>query len=180
MKALAIGGGDTLWSDLKALGGWTPHIVVACNDGAVSYPGRVDHFATLHPKKLKEDPEHPQGWGWIRQRQERGGNTDFVTWTHAERAGLADRAISGWTNGSSGMLCVGVALELGAKVVVCAGVPMTLAPHYFDNQPWEAADKHFPKWRDRLDTMRGRVFSMSGRTRELLGAPPWITSELGQ
>lgn len=163
MKALICGGAACVWDDLRAYG---PHsgIVLAVNDILAVYPHRVDHFASLHCEKLSR---------WSAEREKRGGNMDFVTWTRPEKGG-ADRLLSGWSGGSSGMFAVGVALDLGCTSVVLCGVPMTADPHFFGGAPWDACMIHREAWERRLPDMQGKVFSMSGWTQELLGAPPGL------
>lgn len=161
MNALVIGGASCLWDDLAAVGTWDG-MVVACNDAGAVYPHRIDHFATLHPEKLD---------GWRAERERRGGNLDFTTWSRRNPE-LVDRILEGWSSGSSGMLAVGVALAVGAERVVLCGVPMQATPHFFDPAPWEGVQHHAGAWEARVDELRGRVFSLSGWTRELLGPPP--------
>lgn len=168
MRALVLGGADSLWSDLRALGPWSG-LVVACNDAGAVYPHRIDALCSLHGDKLA---------GWKRERIARGLSADFTTWTRPEHAGCADRYLSGWSSGSSGLFAVGVALEMGAESVTLAGVPMEAsAAHWFDRDPWAAADLHWSAWEKRADMLRGRVFSLSGRTRALLGCPPELEQE---
>lgn len=166
MRILVIGGGSSLWDDLRTLreSGWEPHAVVACNDAGVNYPGHLDHWCSLHTKKLAR---------WKADRNAWARNMDFVTWSHQYPA-LVDRTLSGWSKGSSGMLAVGVALAIGGTEVVLCGIPMTASPHYFDKAPWAACQTYRKGWTAKWDQMRGKVYSMSGWTRENLGAPPWI------
>lgn len=160
MNALVIGGAACVWDDLRALGPWGG-LVVVVNDVGACYPHRIDHWATLHPEKLA---------GWRMGRWKRGGNGDYTTWSRRNPE-LVDRIISGWSSGSSGMLGVGVALDVGAENVVLAGIPMGSEGHFFSPDPWGAFETHRPAWEKRIDVLRGRVTSMSGWTRELLGAP---------
>lgn len=166
--ALVIGGASCLWDDLAALSGWTPDIVIAVNDAIAAYPGRIDAAATLHPEKLTR---------WRVGRWKNRGNGDYLTWSR-RNSELVDRILTGWNQGSSGMFAVGVALETGADSVVLAGVPMTETPHFHNDQPWDGVRHHWQAWEKRADEMRGRVWSMSGRTRDLLGAPPFIETKV--
>lgn len=164
MRALVLGGADCLWDDLRALGHWDGP-VVATNDAGVAYPYRIDHWCSLHGDKLP---------AWRRMREARGLNLDFTTWTRDVHAEYADRTLSGWSSGSSGLFAVGVALHLGAESVVLAGVPMQAdRAHFFDRAPWDDVGPYLQAWEARAAQMRGRVFSMSGWTRELLGGPPF-------
>lgn len=162
MNALVLGGASCLQADLDAIGPWSG-IVIATNDAGTIYPHRIDHWASLHPEKLGT---------WRLLRWANKGNGDYTTWTHWHKCELAERAIEGWTNGSSGLLAVGVAFELGIERVVLAGVPMDARPHYFDRTSWLSCMTHQPHWESRGELLIGRVFSPSGWTREFLGAPP--------
>jgi hypothetical protein len=82
------------------------------------------------------------------------------------------------------MLATAVALHLGCSRIVLCGVPMTKTPHFAESvvhphtRNWSSADGHFRAWKkpDMLAKLQGRVRSMSGRTRDLLGAatPEWL------
>lgn len=77
-----------------------------------------------------------------------------------------------FVSGSSGLFAVKVALiDLGYEDVVLCGVPMTATPHFDDNVPWPEVDLFKLGWEQALPQIDGRVRSMSGWTRELLGAP---------
>lgn len=170
MRAVILGGAACLWDDLKALGDISDAIVIAINDAGVDYPDRIDHWASLHPNKFPE---------WKRRRAEKGGNSDFLTWGELDPA-LVDRIRIGWSHGSSGLFAVGVGWGLGADPIILCGVPMQKSQaHYFDPLPWDGAPVHVPAWKQRRYTMKGRVFSMSGWTRELLGAPSGVESLAG-
>lgn len=174
--ALIIGGAECVWDDLRRVeemvGGDWPGIVIAVNDVGIHYPGRIDHWATLHAEKLD---------GWQRDRIHRGHGRTWTTWSRPKstRRGV-DRIVTGWTRGASGMLAVGVALdELGCDRVVLAGIPMDAQPHFREStvhvagRPWHAGGSHWNAWKkdEMAERLGGRVRSMSGKTRELLGAP---------
>ncbi len=163
MDALVIGSAACVWDDLRALGQWDG-VVVAVNHMAAVYPYRIDHLATLHSD---------MAGAWVRARKARGGNLDFTIWGRPEREG-ADYTLSGWSSGSSGLFGVGVALGIGAERVVLAGVPIDETPHFFDHAAWACFAGYRAVWEERASLLRGRVFSMSGWTRELLGSPPWL------
>lgn len=159
-----LGSADCLWADLDALGAWDG-VVIAVNKAAVLYPGRVDHWATLHPENYAN---------WKAERAARGGNVDMRTWArlHASMYGVTDR-FHGWGGGTSGLFAVSVALlGLRAENVILCGMPLEDRPHIDHDDPWPQAVTYHEFWRARLDEMRGRVFSMSGWTREILGEPP--------
>lgn len=171
MRALVLGGADCVWEDFRAFeaaGGWA-HVVIAVNDAIPAWHGHLHHAASLHGDKLSQ---------WKRERAGRGLNADFVTWTRPEHEGCTDRTLSGWSSGSSGFFAVGVALELGAESVVLCGVPMQAErAHFFKSEPWSAVWYYLSAWEHQAGRLRGRVFSMSGWTRDLLGGPPWLQKE---
>jgi hypothetical protein len=143
--------------------------VIACNDAGAHWPGRLNHWASLHPDRLA-------GWeGWRRQRGLPGG---WTTWGHRAHANVMK-----WTpdwGGSSGLLATKVAIEIGATRIVLCGVPISGdLGHFVRNAPWQAA-KGFQRGWLRNKAALGNVRSMSGWTRELLGAPDegWLTAAL--
>lgn len=169
MRALVVGGAACVWDDLAALGTWDG-LLICVNDVGAAYPGRVDHWVSLHANKFPV---------WKRQRATNGGNMDFVTWSQpGAKSRYTDRWLGGWRYGSSSFLAVGVAFDVGATEVVLCGVPMQAEhAHFFDAKPWDQVDRYTKAWVDSLHLIRGRVFSMSGYTRELLGPPPWIIEQ---
>jgi hypothetical protein len=168
MVALVLGGADCLWDDVRGAEQCASNpLVVACNNAGVVWPGRLDHWATLHPEELR--------WR-IERRAERGHPNGYETWTRPYAHGMKDRervcrhVLTGWSEGSSGFLALGVALQVADKAILC-GIPMDERPHFDRVGGWESADKHWGAWLDRAPSIEGRVRSMSGRTRDLFGAP---------
>lgn len=177
--ALILGGARTVWYDVLCLeeliGRRWPGIVVATNDAAVYWPRRLDHLATAHPEKVP---------GWIQEREELHGIAkEYTTWGRRNPE-LIDALIEPpWGGGSSAWFALWVArLAAEARVVVLCGCPLDESPHFHDRA--FAAGRAF-----RPDGFRGAwerfaqehgpddwVRSMSGWTRQLLGAPtrPWL------
>jgi hypothetical protein len=74
--------------------------------------------------------------------------------------------------GSSGLFGVQVATEeLGAERVVPCGVPMDGSRNAFTRSHWLNHGSYRRPWPRVAKLYRGRVYSMSGWTRTLLGAP---------
>lgn len=170
MIGLVLGGADCLWSDLHELeavtGPW-PGPVIAVNDAGVHWPRRLDHWATLHPEDLQ-----PR----LDARAENGYPGGFIVWAHERDPWhstggrhLVDRTLPVPTKtGSSGLFAVSVARAIGCERVVLCGVPMTATPHIGGGGPWTEVERFWPLWdAESLEDVR----SMSGRTRDLLGAP---------
>jgi hypothetical protein len=76
-----------------------------------------------------------------------------------------------YRNGSSALYAVGFALLRGAERIVLAGCPIDDTGHYWDAKRPLQYDGFRGAWLRALPQIKGRVFSMSGWTRELLGAP---------
>lgn len=190
-RVLVLGGAGCVWDDIAALRevvcrDW-PWTVVAVNDIAVDYEGRVDHFVTLHPEKLSEIVEkvgparrEVSTPGWLEARHRAGRNLDFVVWGGSWVTGrddslfpFVDRAPEVDCVGSSGYHAIGIALrELEADRVVAAGIPMDTSAHYFDDKPWGwAAIGHRPCFESAVEPWDGRVRFLSGWTADLFGVP---------
>lgn len=186
--ALVLGGAACVWLDLAALermiGGEWPGIVVAANDIGVHWKRHLDAWTSLHPDRLtRSDPRHRKRWSWLDQREQAGLNTPEL-WARKNRFGVANQVQDIFKGGSSGLLAVEVAMEMGAQRVVCCGCPMTVTPHFEESivhgpLAWKSADSHFRGWKRHETILKPRVRSMSGRTRDLLGHPTrdWILGE---
>ena len=172
--ALVIGGGACVWSDvLNALDLGQFHGVVACNDVGVAWPGGLDAWVSLHTDKmgLWTERRARAGHGPVQaiygQCQTRGRDAPRATHT-------VEFKFSGQSStGSSGLFALKVALiDLGFDRAVLCGVPMETAErHFFDISPWRGANSHRQGWKEALPVIRDRARSMSGWTREILGAP---------
>lgn len=172
-RALVIGGAECVWADVRALEELLGHewdgIVIAANDIGCAWPRPLHHWASLHPEKFKK---------WAEQRKKNGLPAAGRTWSRRGRTGTEGQ-VQPWAGGSSGMLAVTVAREIGCTKVVLCGVPMTRSPHFRESvvhpqgRTWSSADNHWRSWQkpDVLAHMRDHVRSMSGRTQQLLGAP---------
>jgi hypothetical protein len=174
LTALVLGSAETLGADkAAALELFEPNLIIACNHAARDEPGRVDHWVTMHPDLFVM---------WLAVRRQNGFPDPGQFWHARHRPvpkGIESRAIESW-GGSSGMLCVAVAVELGVERVVLAGVPMLkTARHYDDRRHWEEARGYWPAWERYAPRIRGRVKSMSGWTRDLLDAPTgeWLDGD---
>lgn len=147
---------------------------------AVDFPDRIDHLVSFHAelfclwaekRTAAGYPPAANYWGAIYRGRRLGENVKVpAPLRYVECVG-----------GSSGFMAVQTALDaLGVARVVLAGVPMdAAAAHYGDAQPWDEADKYWGTWLEHMDRLRGRVRSMSGRTRDSLGFPDkeWLLNE---
>jgi hypothetical protein len=174
MRALVIGGGASVWADVRE----TEHmfgpdwwdLVVAANDVGCHWPRHLDAWATLHVEKMAK---------WRTERDEAGHPTGYVTYARAgkKRKGIDQTIPYPFGGGASGLLAVSVALHLGATRIVLCGVPMTRTPHFAESnvhlpsKPWSTPDSHWKKWVRSAPTLAPVIRSMGGRTAEKFGAP---------
>jgi len=172
--AIVLGGAECVWEDVSrweygTYGASWPAIIVAANDIGCHFPD-VDHWASFHVDKFK---------GWMQLREAKGYARPRATW--GWRVGHpVDYVVSPWSGGSSGMLATQVALALGCSKVILCGMPMTATAHFPESQEfdanqtvWSESDGHWRSWVRVHEEgwFEGRVRSMSGRTRQLLGEP---------
>jgi hypothetical protein len=184
--ALVIGGGADVMQEIEAaldLGEFCA--VVACNDVGAVWPGHLDGWVSLHAMKLP---------GWMAARAKNGfapaarvaghlGDGRQYPATNAKPRQVreyVDHRFPGQTNsGSSGLFAAKFALmDLGFDRAVLCGIPMIAAQaHFFTPQPWMGAKAHMTGWTQAMPVIKDRVRSMSGWTRDILGAPTpeWIT-----
>lgn len=145
--------------------GRMPDMIVACNHAARDWSGRLDHWVTMHPELFPL---------WLHARRRLNSPDPGQLWAARHRPvpdGLDVKPVESW-GGSSGLLCVTVALQLGAQRIVLAGVPMRkTARHYDNDQHWQEARGYWPAWERLEPRLQGKVKSMSGWTADLLGMP---------
>lgn len=166
------GGGDPTEELSRALllCGDKPYTIFAGNDQIAEYPGPIEHGVTLHPPKLEM---------WISQRKSRGYPDVGTIWSHRPGV-LIDRYTRDW-QGSTGLISVKIARELGFTHVLLCGVPMTTeGDHFLRKAPWKAAYGFRRGWTAHMREIRKYVRSFSGWTKELLGAPTaeWCASDI--
>lgn len=158
LQSLIILGGDrnTIFRDLRSLPGDTiGSDVSAVNDASWIYPGEIKYLITHHPENLLNGPS------WKKKRIEIGGNQDYTTISHFDlRDGAVDVIYPPPTlSGSSVLFAVLVGLDhLGYERVYICGAPMVEEKYKEYRYGWIAQS----------EKIRGRVFGMSGWTKEYL------------
>ncbi len=161
---LIVGSGHTVWDDLENFGVHI-HDVICVNDVGMHFPGHVKHWYSNDTQMLRK---------WVQARRPRyqmDFGKDIQTHSCCEGAKWK------WPwpgHGSSSLNAVFTALALGYDKIILCGVPLDDEGHYFD-PPWirtnfsrEATTRH---WRLLAPKFEGKVTSMSGNSREILGAP---------
>jgi hypothetical protein len=172
--ALVIGAAECVLDDLEALEGTAPlsaFEVFAANDGGVIWPGRLDHWCSLHPDELPERR---------RRREAAGGPNGYLTWsTH----GGVDRILPhdfDVADGGSAVLASCVARYLGRdRKIVWAGCPITPTPYQVEHMhhgkgAWPHANiyqRALPSLVRQKSWLSAQIRSMSGFSAELFGKP---------
>lgn len=173
--ALILGGADCLHEDReRALKLFTPDMVICTNETGRDHPEVFDHWVSMHPQ-IEKFPL------WVRDRRRAGRPDARQHWIPRHRqlprgAGFEASAVPSW-GGSSGMLACTLCVAMLECDAVLAGIPMQAERgHYFDKKPWADCTHYLSHWRRYLPRLEGRIKSMSGWTRELLGYPDeeWI------
>jgi len=165
---LIMGGAECVRADLAKVDSDWRGQRMAVNDIGAHYRGTLDHWATLHPAYLA---------GWLTYRHGHNHGSGGHVFTHSREAAEGVQFV--WQlqqdGGTSGLFACFVGLLLGYSNIVLAGIPCDDTPHYFDPQPTGgklAAESAPELWfwaRDHV--FQGRVTSLSGKTRDWLGAP---------
>jgi hypothetical protein len=162
-RAIVLGSADTLQSDLDSIGNMREGAAIfVVNHTGFKFPIRADYWVTLHPECWHE---------WPPKRQTMGGNMDFISIGYnslGQQPKGMNKGSSDW-GGSSGLFAVKCAFEEGFEEVVLCGVPMTDTPYFWGKDLHYNILAYRHGWEKHLDKLKGRVYSQSGWTRELLG-----------
>lgn len=172
-----------VWDDLERLGvnnvnpegRFNDWHIIAVNDMIMYFPGIIDHCYSN---------QHRWFAGWLGARRETICKVHVKSkWgepgpTHSCRVG--GKYNWPWPgHGTSTLNAVYTAIALGYNPIVICGAPLDNSPHFFE-PPWGHSNferevsittsgevAYWENARNKL--FRGRVCSMSGRTRDLLG-----------
>jgi len=162
---ILLAGGRSVWQDFKDFAcGWHSDFDIMCvNDVGMFWPNHLEHWFSLHGDQFS-------GWCAVREFHYKPAK-----YLHA--CAPNNRAIV-WPvpqGGTSTMSAVYTALVMGYKQVVMCGAPFSDDGHFFDPLDRTSNFKHeaLPeRWIRARDTIfEGKVKSMSGLSREILGAP---------
>lgn len=183
--ALVIGSASCWMDDAETAMAMAKFDAVCCIKRAgIHWPYRFHVWATLHPEFQPDFEDRRRRLGFP-------GGHEVVCPPDSElgTAGKnqkADRRVSyrykGMNaSGGSGLYGAKVMIDDGFKVVL-AGCPMTEEPHFLKHETWGTdAWKGVSAFMAGFENMKpyllSRCKSMSGKTREILGAPSieWLT-----
>lgn len=172
------GSGRNLWEDIQALGDWAGHWMAVKWSG-LNLPFEFQHWAGMHGEQFQ--------WliplrGYVMHNGKAVANCKGITvhsnkpWPNVHCAWPGDES------GTSSLFAARIALALGYDEVMVLGCPLDGAGRYYD-APWAQAggvgmeavrDVHdfsnaLLAWEKYAKVFDGRVKSMSGKTREILG-----------
>lgn len=154
---IIVGSAACVWDDFSRCPKGVPIIVV--NRMIGDFPLEPLAGATLH---------------WDRVEEFKSGRNCFV-YSRAEGPGVSSVLLPplAW-HGTSGLYAIWVALHLGFSDILLAGIPLDESPHYYTEDA-STIGKFLPHykegWLNAENSLAGKVRSMSGWTRELLGGP---------
>ena len=136
-------------------------------DAVDKYLGRIEYMATFHPDEIPAIKE---------RRKASGGNIDYKVIKHnaANDTHEADYIMEYWKpTGSSALLGVQAALGIGYKKIILCGCPLE-----GENAKGDGYAFFQDGWKSNIDKVKDNVRSMSGWTKELLGAPDgdWLNA----
>jgi len=175
---IICGGGRTVWSDLGRIPDYDKYHSMAVNDAILYYPERLWYAYSNDWKMLPRwvDARRPEN-----AQKDQGLKLYSCFGQHSTDPRVKAVSIKG--HGTSGLNAVYLGLQLGYERIIICGVPLDNEGHFFD-PPWKKTNftREVPTKRAGPNQIRfwsaakerdfnGKVFSMSGRTRELLGEP---------
>lgn len=167
--------GRKVWKDLNQID-YSAMDVMCVKDTIIHFPGPINHAFSQHADQLVHFVEIRK----MRNPSTRRQTNEIMVHTSHETKYPGVHAWNLPGHGTSSLGAVYVGLALGYERVVLCGCPLDDAGHYYDPLEvrtqfvqripdrnggprfWEHAAKH---------VFKGKVKSLSGRTRELLGAP---------
>lgn len=160
---LIIGSGRCIWDDLAKVDYSIDWEVMCVNDIIMHYPGDIHHAYSNDNKTLPK---------WVAARRPRYAIEYRTPIMHS-----CNKLEQGFTwpfpgHGTSGLGAIYVGLALGYTDIVLCGIPMDGSGHYFDPKTRSTNyNSGLRYWRAAIPVFNGAVHSMSGNTRDLLGAP---------
>jgi hypothetical protein len=184
--ALVVGSAACLWDDVKAARALATFDAVCCvKRVGIKWPEPFQVWATLHPEMMDDFEKRraaeglPTGYEIVAPLASEVG-------MHGAKGRIARRVSYKWpemtSSAGSGIYGAKIMLNGGYKVVL-AGIPMNDDPHFMKHEThgtgkWNAVGSFLPGFEKALPHLMGKVKSMSGLTREKLGAPDaeWLNA----
>lgn len=167
---IMIAGGRTVWSDFARFTGNNWHSqwdVMAVNDVGMFYERPLEHWFSCHGGQIPgwsdvREFHHPPARYRHTMKYGNGGHASCIEWPVPSIATSTNAAVL-------------VGLIMGYDLVVMCGAPLDDDGHFFD-PPWIRTNfsnegRHDIWAEQNRKIFEGKVKSMSGVSREILGAP---------
>lgn len=187
---IICGDAACIWDDLERFGAAKPYIgrgrvekdgwdIMTVNRAVETMPANIEHIYSNEPELLERFV--------LARRNEYVKEFERPRHSHSHRRGSAKHVWPLGGHGTSGLSAALVGVGLGYQRIVLCGMPLNAVNHNGE-PPWrrcnferEVADnvasginQHWKRARDLA--FKGKVRSMSGRTKEWLGEPDWEAS----
>jgi hypothetical protein len=180
--ALVIGCSANVWEEVREAQSLCEFDAVYCVKLAgVHWPKPFRTWATLHPEYMDDYEAQRRVLGFPNGYEIVAPLTGEVG-PHCKKGNIARRISYRWpgmnASASSGIYGAKIALEDGFDKIVLAGVPLVVdGGHFVRGRPWLQRDSFLKGFENSLPHLAGKVKSMSGLTREKLGAPTkeWLS-----
>lgn len=170
-----VGSARCVWDDLDKLNGFDGHRMAVKSMG-LYLRGGYQHWAGFHGERFQwlvplagyriDGDLNARPRRWIPTRR---------AMTHAEEPNPEVQQVwklAGQRSGTSGLFGAKVSVLLGYEPVILCGIPMDGTGRFYDRPGFVGnAIDGIEEWERCAPIFAGRVKSMSGRTRDLLGAP---------
>lgn len=183
MRLIIAGSANCVWDDLEKLitkRHWECTDDVMCiNDMIMHFPGDIAHCVSCDAPMLSK-------W-WAARRPPYRSRFNKKPRFHTVDNWQGVPNVKSWSfqgGGTSGLLAANIAVELGYEEIILCGIPIDNTPHYWQAH-WEKCN--FQReiaddmgrirgdgrryWINAAERFDGKVKSMSGYTKKLLGAP---------
>lgn len=169
---LVIGSAKCVWEDLRRYDHKHQGDRMGVNEMLQFFPGILQHGITLHPEKLPAWRFLPDQQAEKEHRPRMKVHSNHDVWPQH----LVDYV---WPihrdGGTSGIFGAIVGLLMGYSRVILAGIPCDRSPRFFDPY-WKmhslfGSETANNEWQMIKEVFQGRVTSLSGRTKDILGGP---------
>lgn len=183
--ALVLGCANCLWDDYAAaLKLFTPDTIYCVKLAGVHWRGGRFIWVGLHPEFM-DDYEAQRAHNGLHKDYEIVAPLKGEVGMHGEKGKITRRVSYRYpdmnASSSSGGYGAKVALDDGHDRVVLAGVPMTVETgHFARGKPWVGRGSFMIGFEKSIPYWAGRVRSMSGWSKEILGepTPEWLGGKL--
>lgn len=179
-RLVVCGSGRCLWDDLKALQAKVDPVslqYMAVKQSGMYLPFRFQHWSGAHGERFQwMVPLRREGYyfhGFDAEGRRGVKPQKLGAMIHSEKSWpLVTHVWPSKMTGTSALFAVRVGLALGYDEIILCGIPLDKTGRFYD-APWDAGVDlnivDMREWEAYSHVLQGRVRSMSGRTRELLG-----------